>query len=66
MKLEITYTHEIERDGEDVYVIERQNGQGGYTRFGPMPRDFAGPFIDERQEFLRDGLKSAVDRLLKH
>jgi hypothetical protein len=48
------FTHNVILDGEDAYVEERQEGLDGFTRFGPMPRDAVGPFIDERREWLAD------------
>lgn len=56
--MELVWSFDVEREGEDAYVIERQRGVPGCIKHGPMPRDFAGPFIDERKE----ALSSMVER----
>lgn len=60
-KITFSFTFEVELDGEDAYVIERQEGEPSYRRYGPMPRDAAGPLIDELKEHLQDTL----DRLFE-
>ncbi len=50
----VTIKWAVERDGEVGYVIETWGGMVGSIKFGPMPRDFLGPFIDERQEIISD------------
>jgi hypothetical protein len=49
----VTVEWTVERHGEIGYVIETWGGTPGGFKFGPMPRDFLGPFIDERQETIR-------------
>ena len=51
---------EVERSGDLSYVIERHEGVEGYTRHGPMPRDAAGPFIDDRKEQIENHINSAL------
>ena len=42
--------------GNDGFVEEYVNGKL-FIRFGPMPRDMVGPFIDERIEVIHDMVK---------
>jgi hypothetical protein len=55
------FTFEVERIGEETFVIERQAGTPGYKRYGPMPRDMTGPFIDELKEAITDNLSRATE-----
>lgn len=41
-------------DGENVYLHETVNDTEPHSRYGPMPRDFVGPLMDERKEFFED------------
>jgi hypothetical protein len=48
----------VRLEGELAYVRETYPDRSS-TEYGPMPRDFAGPLIDERREYyeaLRDKL----------
>jgi hypothetical protein len=50
--VEHIWQFKVELDGEDAYVIETPYGDHGSIKWGPMHRDKAGPFIDERNEML--------------
>lgn len=64
--MELKWSFDVERDGEEVYVVERQKGVPGCIKHGPMPRDFAGPFIDERKEMLAAATQRALNELRKN
>lgn len=51
----------VRLDGEFAYVREKLCNIPSDVEYGPMPRDFAGPFIDERREML----DAAMRRVLK-
>lgn len=53
----------VERNGENGYVIETWGERYGSLKFGPMPRDFIGPFIDERKEIISDIAKKVQDHV---
>ncbi len=54
----ITVTWSVHLEGENAFVFERYTDCHFIMRFGPMPRDFAGPFIDERKERWEDEIKA--------
>lgn len=55
---------EVELKDGVAFVYERQDGVPTYVRYGPMPPDFAGPFIDERKEALADACAAARTALI--
>lgn len=51
-KLTMTWRFKPQEIDGHFYVDEHQDGTSGFTRWGPMPPDAVGPFIDERKESL--------------
>lgn len=49
-----TWRWEVILDGDQAIVRESRDGAIGFADFGPMPRDYAGPFMDERRELLEE------------
>lgn len=64
--MEMRWEFEVELEGEDAYVIERKGGEKGHIKWGPMPRDMAGPFIDERKESLAALAKRILGDIRAH
>lgn len=63
---EFKVTWDVLPHGEQRCVHEKINGEvGGSVLYGPMPRDFTGPFIDERKEFFADFLKRERERFVR-
>lgn len=58
----LRWTFEVELAGEEAFVYEREQGKPGTTRWGPMPRDMAGPFVDERREFLSEVYRKLIEQ----
>ncbi len=64
--VEHIWEFKVELDGEEAYVIETPYGDRGSIRWGPMHRDMAGPFIDERNEMLIALGRSVFDEVKRH
>jgi hypothetical protein len=53
----ITAPWSVRLDGEFAFVREKLGDM--VTEYGPMPRDFAGPFIDESRERIEASIERA-------
>jgi len=51
-KLTMTWRFERKMSGNHAYVDEKQDGVSGFTRWGPMPLEDTGRFIEDRKKEL--------------